>query len=135
MPKDKPLIVKPTPEQVQTHGNLPEKQQLLPLSTGDKKPRGWKIYTRQAVCIANSRGIAKGLTKSKDKKPTGTQVRAVVITDPHYVDYNPPPEPPVELGLVFRCSNPCELESPRFIESSSVEDPAYVGNPKVLRRR
>jgi hypothetical protein len=136
MPKDKPIIVKPTAQQVKQHGNLPEEPPLVPLSSGDKKPRGWYIYTKQAVCIANSRGVAKGITASKKKKarPTGAPVRAVVITDPHYVDYNPPPEPPVELGPVFR-RNPFELHGPTFIDSSSVEEPAHACDPKVLRRR
>lgn len=133
MPKDKPVIVKPTSQQVKQHGNLPEKAPMVPLTSGDKKPRGWYIYMKQAVCIANSRGVAKGITASPKKK--SRKVTAVVITDPHYVDYNPPPEPPVTFGPVLPVTNPFEYKDPVFIDSSSVEEPAHACDPKILRRR
>lgn len=113
---------------------LPKKPDLVPLTTGDKKPRGWYLYQTQAVCIANSRGVAKGVTEPK--KPTTTQVTGYVVTDPHFVDYNPPPEEMKVTDYLKFGNNPFELKGPEFIESSSVEEPAYnVCDPDVLNRR
>lgn len=130
MPDDKPVIVKPTLEQVKRLGN---KSDLVPLTSGDKKPRGWYIYTKQAVCIANSRGVAKGITEPREKKPTGVRVTGYVITDPHFVDYDPPKEPYTIEPRVRR--NPFEFKGPEFIESSYVEEPAYACDPDVRNRR
>jgi len=75
--------------------------------------------------------VAKGIKDPPTSK--STQVTGYVITDPQYVDYDPPPEPFKLDPVTFRRNPFEEPKMPEFIDSSSVEDPAYVGNPKILR--
>ncbi len=113
---------------------LRKKPAMVPLTTGNKKTRGWLLYQCQATTIMNSRGISKGITM-EPKKPQSTQVRAFVITDPHYVDYNPPPEPVVCHPQPRLDYNPFEYRDPVFLESSSVEEPAHVCDSVFHNRR
>jgi len=104
------------------------------MSGNHKKPRGWYLYLREAVCIANSRGVSKGVGAPPKKK--SRQVTGYIVTDPVYVDYNPPKEEPSITDYMKFNHNPFEeLDTPKFTESSSVEEPADACKSKVLHRR